>query len=96
MEQEILNFLIQYAAFPIALICFFVGRVIKVYIKKLPNKFIPLILGCLGLLLNLALNGFTFTAAIIIEGIASGLAATGSWELIRNLPKKKKETDKAD
>lgn len=97
MENEILNFLIQYATFPIALICFVVGRVIKVYITKLPNAFIPLIVGCLGLLLNLAFNGFTFTAEIIIEGIASGLAATGSWELIRSIPTKKKENaDKAD
>ena len=91
MEQEILNFLIQYAVFPIALICFLVGRVIKQYIKFIPNNFIPLILGCLGLLLNLAFNSFNFTFEIIITGIASGLAATGSFELVRNLFKKKTE-----
>lgn len=90
MEQETLNFLIQYATLPIALLCFLVGRVIKLYIKKIPNKFIPLILGCLGLVLNLAFNNFAFTFEIIITGIASGLAATGSFELVRNLGKKDK------
>jgi hypothetical protein len=90
MEQEILNFLIQYAELPIALLCFLVGRVIKLYITKLPNKFIPLILGCLGLVLNLVFNNFAFTFEIVITGIASGLAATGSFELVRNLIKKEK------
>lgn len=90
MEQEILNFLVQYAVFPIALICFLVGVVIKQYVKFIPNNFIPLILGCLGLVLNLAFNSFSFTAEIVITGIASGLAATGSWEFIRNTFLKKK------
>lgn len=90
MEQEILNFLVQYAVFPIALICFIVGAVIKQYVKFIPNNFIPLILGCLGLILNLAFNSFSFTAEIVITGIASGLAATGSWEFIRNTFIKKK------
>ena len=89
METEIMNFLQQYAVFPIAVICFGAGYVIKHYISKLPNKYIPLILGCLGLILNLAFNNFTFTFEIIITGIASGLAATGSFEAIRNLPNKK-------
>lgn len=90
MEQEILNFLVQYSVAPIVLICFLVGVVIKQYIKVIPNNFIPLILGCLGLVLNLAFNSFAFTAEIVIVGIASGLAATGSWEFIRNTFIKKK------
>ena len=87
METEILGFLQQYAVFPIAMLCFGAGYVIKHYIPKLPNKFIPLILGVLGLILNLAFNNFTFTFEVIITGIASGLAATGSFEAVRNLKK---------
>ena len=83
--EELFNFLAQYAVFPIALICFVVGYIIKHYITKLPNKFIPLILACLGLILNLCFNGFTFTFDVIITGIASGLVATGSFEAVRNL-----------
>ena len=88
METEIMNFLQQYAAFPIAIICFGAGYVIKHYISNLPNKYIPLILAALGLILNLAFNNFAFTFEVIITGIASGLAATGSFEAVRNLNKK--------
>lgn len=89
MEQEIMNFLQQYAVVPIGIICCGAGYTIKHYISKIPNKFIPLILGCLGLILNLAVNDFTFTTQIIIEGIASGLVATGGFEAVRNLNSKK-------
>lgn len=86
--EEILNFLTQYAVFPIALICFGVGYIIKHLITKIPNKFIPVILACVGLILNLAFNGFQFSLEIIITGIASGLVATGSFEAVRNLANK--------
>ena len=80
--------MVQYAVFPIAIICFGVGYLIKHFIPKLPNKFIPLILAFLGLILNLAFNSFKFTFDIIITGIASGLVATGSFEMVRNLANK--------
>ena len=86
--EEFYNLLCQYAVFPVALVCFGVGYIIKHYITKLPNKYIPLILACLGLLLNLAINGFHFSLSIIITGIASGLVATGSFEMVRNLVNK--------
>lgn len=88
--EDFLSFLTQFAALPIAVLCFIIGRVIKCYIKKIPNRFIPLILGTLGLILNLAFNNFQFTYEIIITGIGSGLAATGTWEAIRNIPNKNK------
>lgn len=78
----------QFAVFPIALLCFGIGYVIKHYIKKIPNKFIPLILACVGLLLNLAFNQFNFTFDIVITGVCSGLVATGGFEAVRNLIKK--------
>jgi len=87
--EELITFLTQYAVFPIALICFCIGYVIKHYITKLPNRFIPVILAGVGLVLNLSFNGFTFSLEIIIGGIASGLVATGSFEAVRNLFKKK-------
>ena len=89
--EEFYNLLCQYAVFPVALVCFGVGYIIKHYITKLPNKYIPLILACLGLLLNLAINGFHFSLSIIITGIASGLVATGSFEMVRNLVNKDKK-----
>ena len=92
--EEFYNFVTQYAVFPIALICFGVGYVIKHFIPKLPNKFIPLILACLGLIVNLALNKFNFSFEIIFTGIGSGLVSTGSFEAVRNLLTKKETENK--
>ena len=91
--EDLYSLLVQYAILPITVVCFVVGRIIKCYIKKLPNQFIPYICAILGLILNLALNNFQFTFEVIATGIGSGLASTGGWEFIRNLPVvfKKKE-----
>ena len=91
--EEFYNYIIQYAVFPIAVICFGIGYVIKHYIKKIPNDFIPLILAVFGIILNLAFNGFNFTFEIIVTGAASGLVATGSFETVRNLKKKLTQTE---
>ena len=92
--EEFLVFVQQYAVFPIALICYFVGYIIKHFVPKMPNKYIPLILAIVGVLLNLAFNNFTFTVQILVTGAASGLVATGSFEMIRNLIDKKKDKEK--
>ena len=41
-------------------------------------------MGVLGVLLNTWLNGFTFTPEILLGGLASGLAATGAYEVVKN------------
>ena len=92
--EEFLVFVQQYAVFPIALICYFIGYIIKHFVPKMPNKYIPLILAIVGMLLNLAFNNFTFTVQILVTGAASGLVATGSFEMIRNLIEKEKENNK--
>lgn len=89
--EEFYQLVIQYAIFPIALLCFGVGYVIKHYIPQVPNRFIPLILACVGLVLNLAFNNFNFTFEIIVGGVGSGLIATGSFEAVRNLAKNKED-----
>ena len=94
--EEFLVFIQKYAVFPIALICYVIGYVIKHFIPKLPNRFIPLILAVVGFLLNIAFNHFTFTVEIAITGIASGLVATGSFEMVRNLINKSNTTEKKE
>ena len=91
--EELYNFFIQFAVFPVALICFGAGYIIKHFIPKIPNKFIPLILACLGLIINLAFNQFNFSYEVIVTGIGSGLISTGSFELVRNLMNKNKTTE---
>ncbi len=68
-------------------ICLGVGYIIKHSLDKIPNKYIPLIMGVLGIVLNSWLNGFAFTPEILLGGLASGLAATGAFEAVKNLKK---------
>ena len=91
--EGFITFIEQYAVFPIAAICFGIGYVIKHYISVIPNKFIPLIMACIGLILNLVFNQFAFTPEVIITGIASGLVSTGSFEAVRNLLNKDKNNN---
>lgn len=86
--NEILEFLVDYAVFPIAISCFGLGCIIKYFLNFIPNKFIPLILACFGIFLNLLFNNFTFTFDIVLTGAASGLVSTGGFELVRNLVNK--------
>lgn len=72
---------------PIVVACFVLGYVIKNYIPKVPNKIIPLIMIVIGIILNIVITLLTPEASITVvtinAGAASGLASTGSYELIR-------------
>lgn len=65
-------------------ICLCVGFVLKhlVPTDKI-NRFIPLIMAVLGVLLNLWIAGWDFTPQILLGGLASGLASTGMYELFK-------------
>lgn len=75
----------SYAVPTIVGICLCVGYILKnmVTTEKI-NRFIPLIMGCLGLVLNIWMNG-SVTTDIILGGLFSGLASTGLYEAFRNL-----------
>ena len=66
-------------------ICLLVGQIIKTSIPKLDNKYIPLIVGVLGVVINVWYNGWAFTPEILLGGLASGWASTGAYETIKNL-----------
>ena len=66
-------------------ICLGIGYIIKHSLDFIPNKYIPLIMGVLGVILNIWLSGGAFTPEILLGGLASGLASTGAFELGRNL-----------
>lgn len=80
-----MEFLARYVVLVVLAICLCVGYIIKHSISFIPNKYIPLILGVLGIVLNLWINGWEFTPEILLGGLASGLASTGTHELIRHL-----------
>jgi hypothetical protein len=81
-EMGILN---DYIVAIIVAICFSVGYIVKHSLDFIPNKYIPLIVGILGVVLNTWMNGWTFTPKVLLGGLASGLASTGAFELVRNL-----------
>lgn len=80
--MEILN---DYIVIVVMAICLCVGFIIKNSLDFIPNKYIPLIMGALGIVLNVWLNEWVFTPAILLGGLASGLASTGAFEAVKNL-----------
>lgn len=80
-----IGFLTEFAIPLIVGICLCVGYIIKNLVPSDGiNRFIPLIMGILGVLLNFWVNQ-QFTAEVLLGGLFSGLASTGLYELFRNL-----------
>ena len=80
-----IEFLTDYAIPLIVGICLCVGYIIKNLVPSDGiNRFIPLIMGIIGVLLNYWVNQ-QFTAEVLLGGLFSGLASTGLYELFRNL-----------
>ena len=74
----------NYVVLVVVAICLALGYVIKHSLSFIPNKYIPLIMAVLGVILNVWLNAWVFTPDILLGGLASGLASTGAFELGRN------------
>ena len=80
-----LTFLNDYIIFIVVGVCLCVGYIIKKSVSIVPHKFIPLIMGILGVRHNVWLNSFTFTPEILLGGLFSGLASTGLHQLFVQL-----------
>lgn len=84
-----MEFLKDYIVLLVVGICLCIGYVIKNIVPTdKVNKFIPLIVAVLGVLLNVWVNGFAFTPEILLGGLVSGLASTGLYELFKNFIEK--------
>ena len=80
-----LSYLTEYAVPIIVGICLCVGYIVKNIIPSEEiNKYIPLIMGILGVAHNVWVN-MDFTAEILLAGLFSGLASTGLYEMFRNI-----------
>jgi 1,4-dihydroxy-2-naphthoate octaprenyltransferase len=79
------EFLNQYVVALIVGICLALGYIIKHSLDFIPNKYIPLIMGIVGVLLNVWMNDWKFNLQILLGGLASGLASTGAFEMVRNI-----------
>jgi hypothetical protein len=82
------EFLSRYVVVVVLAICLCLGYVIKHSVSFIPNKYIPLIMAVSGILLNVWISGWTFTPEILLGGLASGLASTGAFEMVRNIAAK--------
>lgn len=80
-----LSVLTQYLNVIIVGICLCVGYVIKNSLDFIPNKYIPLIMLTLGLVINVLMNLNSINAEVILTGMFSGLASTGLYEMFKNL-----------
>ena len=80
-----LSFLKDYLVLVVFGICLCVGYIIKKSLDFIPNKYIPLIMGILGLAINVAINVPNITADVVLAGLFSGLAATGAHQLFAQL-----------
>lgn len=87
-----MEFLNDYIVLLVMGICLCVGYVVKNIIPgDKVNKFIPLIMGVLGVVLNAWMNAWAFTPEILLGGLASGLASTGAYEMFRNFIEARKK-----
>ena len=67
-------------------ICMCVGYVLKNLVSSDKiNKFIPLIMALLGILINLWISQWQITPEVLLGGLVSGLASTGTYEAIKNI-----------
>ena len=78
-----INFLSDYLVIVVVGICLCVGYVIKKSLSFIPNKYIPLIMAILGVIINFIDNGISMIN--LLGGMFSGLASTGLYEGFRNL-----------
>ena len=79
------TFLTEFAVPIIVGICLCVGYIVKNMIPSDGiNKYIPLIMGALGVALNVWIN-LGITPRILLGGLFSGLASTGMHQVFKNL-----------
>mgnify|MGYP001833475652 CR=1 FL=1 len=68
----------------------FSDRLHKTSIPKIPNRYIPLIMGIVGMLVAIV-NAQSYDFNVILSGLITGLASTGLYEAYRNLINKDKK-----
>lgn len=86
-----LNFITEYAVPIIVGICLCMGYMLKHVVKTdVVNKYIPAIMGVLGVMLNVWMN-MSFTPEILFAGLISGLSSTGMHQAFTKIINKDNE-----
>ena len=79
-----INFLNNYAVPTIIGICLCTGYVIKNSLPSIKNRYIPLIMVTIGIILNIWINK-SITPDILLAGMFSGLASIGLHQAFKQL-----------
>lgn len=85
-----LSFISDYMVIIVLGICLCVGYVLKTSVPQLDNKYIPLIMAVLGVVINVWIN-MSFSPQILLGGLFSGLASTGLHQAFKQLINKDSE-----
>ena len=93
-EREMLDLSVisNYLVVAVILVCCCIGYVIKTSLDFIPNKYIPLIMACIGVVLNYFIAGY-FNVNVLLGGMLSGLSSVGLHQAFKNLIENK-EGDK--
>lgn len=84
-----MDFLNEYSIPVIVGICLCIGFILKnVITTDKINKFIPLIVAVIGVVVNAWLNAWTITPEILLSGMFSGLASTGMHQMFKQFIEK--------
>ena len=79
-----ITFLNDYVVLVVVGICLCIGYVLKNSFPKLDNKYIPLIMAILGVVLNVWISK-EITPDILLAGMISGLSSTGLHQAFKNI-----------
>ena len=87
--EVILQILEQYVVVLTAAFVVAVVQAIKGLVPEaLQKKYLPAFAAVLGLGFNIVVANFAITPLVVVQGLASGLAGTGLYELIKDIAKK--------
>lgn len=84
------SILTEYFVLVVLIACLIVGYVLKTSFDKIPNKYIPTILACLGAIFNVIKSGISLES--IVYGALMGLASTGLHQAFTRFVEGTKET----
>lgn len=90
-----ITMLSEYTVPVIVAVCLGVGYIVKKWINDVDNKFIPTIVTIVGVAVNIWLNK-EISVQTVLGGMASGLASTGVFELVRNIRNTSNNSTKSD
>ena len=79
-----ITFFNDYVVLVVVGICLCIGYVLKNSFPKLDNKYIPLIMAILGVVLNVWISK-EITPDILLAGMISGLSSTGLHQAFKNI-----------